>query len=45
MNLTTPLVSISPYILVLGLDGEPSVPDIVKLPDNNVLPSNVLLPI
>ena len=44
MNLITPSVCVSPYILTVGVVGSKE-PEIVIDPDNNVVPSSVLLPI
>ena len=44
-NLITPFVSKSPNILILGFVGLPNEPDIIKLPESDVFPSNELLPI
>ena len=45
INLIIPSVSISPYILIVGVDGVVVDPDIMMLPDNTVFPSSALLPI
>ena len=44
MNLITPSVCVSPYIFTVGTEGF-NEPDMVREPDNNVVPNKVLLPI
>ena len=44
-NLITPLVWVSPKILIVGFITVSFEPDMVKLPDNVVLPNKLLLPI